>query len=155
MAFVNSFAIEGHFFNFSTSDQWIWDDLKVTVPSAQDLYPFIDAIRKQVKEMIQDNAKIAEREWRGTAKRYRVLSFSAVPRISVVPIANGIKLPVGYITRAYESHETRTRLNQSLVDLMDGKRPEEAGSESRCPGATSLGIHSNHLQAFRLAGALV
>ncbi|MFA5179989.1 MAG: mechanosensitive ion channel domain-containing protein [Syntrophales bacterium] len=126
VAFVNSFAIEGHFFNFSTSGQWMWDDLKVTVPSGQDLYPFIDAIQKQVEEMTQANAKLAEQEWRGTTKRYRVQSFSAVPRISVVPIANGIELHVGYITRAYESHETRTRLNKSLVDLMHGKRPEEA-----------------------------
>ncbi len=125
VAFVNSFAIEGHFFNFSTSGQWMWDDLKVAVPSGQDLYPFIDAIQKQVEEMTQANAKLAEQEWRGTTKRYRVQSFSAVPRISVVPIANGIELHVGYITRAYESHETRTRLNKSLVDLMHGKRPEK------------------------------
>ena len=129
VAFVNSFAIEGHFFNFSTSGQWMWDELKVAVPSGQDLYPFIDAIQKQVEEMTQANAKLAEQEWHGTTKRYRVQSFSAVPRISVVPLANGIELHVGYITRAYESHETRTRLNQSLVDLMHGKRPEEAGPE--------------------------
>ncbi|MEI6314896.1 MAG: mechanosensitive ion channel domain-containing protein [Syntrophus sp. (in: bacteria)] len=125
VAFVNSFAIEGHFFNFSTSGQWMWDELKVAVPSGQDLYPFIDAIRKQVEEMTQINAKLAEQEWRGSTKRYRIQSFSAVPRISVVPIANGIELHVGYITRAYESHETRIRLNQSLVDLMHGKRPDE------------------------------
>ena len=125
VAFVNSFAIEGHFFNFSTSGQWMWDELKVAVPSGQELYPFIDAIQKQVEEMTQANAKLAEQEWRGTSKRYRVQSFSAVPRISVVPIASGIELHVGYITRAYESHDTRTRLNKSLVDLMHGKRPEE------------------------------
>ena len=125
VAFVNSFAIEGHFFNFSTSGQWMWDELKVAVPSGQDLYPFIDAIRKQVEEITQANAKLAEQEWRGSTKRYRVQSFSAVPRISVVPISSGIELHVGYITRAYESHETRTRLNQSLVDLMHGKRPDE------------------------------
>jgi small-conductance mechanosensitive channel len=130
VAFVNSFAIEGHFFNFSTSGQWMWDELKVAVPSGQDLYPFVDAIQKQVEEMTQANAKLAEQEWLGASKRYRVQAFSAVPRISVVPIASGIELHVGYITRAYESHETRTRLNQSLVDLMHGKRPEEAGPEA-------------------------
>jgi small-conductance mechanosensitive channel len=130
VAFVNSFAIEGHFFNFSTSGQWMWDELKVAVPSGQDLYPFIDAIQKQVEEMTQANAKLAEQEWHGTNKRYRAKSFSTVPRISVVPVADGIELHVGYITRAYESHEIRTRLNQSLVDLMHGKRPEEANPEA-------------------------
>jgi small-conductance mechanosensitive channel len=129
VAFVNSFAIEGHFFNFSTSGQWMWDELKVTVPPGQDLYPFIDAIQKQVEEITRANAKLAEQEWHGASKRYRVQSFSTVPRISVVPIAKGIELHVGYITRAYESHETRARLNQSVVDLMHGKRPEEVGHE--------------------------
>ena len=129
VSFVNSFAIEGHFFNFSTSGQWMWDELKVAVPSGQDLYPFIDAIQKQVEEMTQANAKLAEQEWSSATNRYRVQSFSAVPRISVVPIANGIELHVGYITRVYESHETRARLNKSLVDLMHGKRSGEADPE--------------------------
>ena len=42
VAFVNSFAIEGHFFNFSTSGKWMWDELSVLIPSGQDPYPIID-----------------------------------------------------------------------------------------------------------------
>ncbi|HXM98466.1 MAG TPA: mechanosensitive ion channel domain-containing protein, partial [Candidatus Dormibacteraeota bacterium] len=29
VTFTNSFAIEGHYFNFSTSGQWLWDELQV------------------------------------------------------------------------------------------------------------------------------
>jgi len=108
----------------------MWDELTLAVPSGQDLYPFIDAIQKQVEEMTQINAKLAEEEWRGTNKRYRAKSFSTVPRINVALVANGIELHVGYITRAYESHDTRTRLNRSLVDLMHVKRPEEVAPEA-------------------------
>lgn len=35
VAFMNGFAIEGHFFNFSTSGQWLWDELQILVPSGQ------------------------------------------------------------------------------------------------------------------------
>ena len=35
VTFVNSFAIEGHYFNFSTSGQWLWDELTVSVPAAK------------------------------------------------------------------------------------------------------------------------
>jgi hypothetical protein len=31
VTFVNNFAIEGHFFNFSTSGKWMWDELNVAV----------------------------------------------------------------------------------------------------------------------------
>ena len=49
VAFVNSFAIEGHFFNFSTSGQWMWDELRVLIPTGQDPYPVIDGIQKLVE----------------------------------------------------------------------------------------------------------
>ena len=35
VTFVNSFAIEGHYFNFSTSGQWLWDELTVSVRAAR------------------------------------------------------------------------------------------------------------------------
>ena len=35
VSFVNSFAIEGHFFNFTTSGQWMWDELQVLIPAAR------------------------------------------------------------------------------------------------------------------------
>ena len=38
VAFVNSFAIEGHYFNFSTAGQWLWDELQVTLPATGDPY---------------------------------------------------------------------------------------------------------------------
>ena len=44
VSFVNSFAIEGHYFNFSTSGQWLWDEIEVQVPESGDL----DAIGARV-----------------------------------------------------------------------------------------------------------
>ena len=60
VSFVNGFAIEGHFFNFSTSGQWTWDQLKVVVPTGQDPYPVIDAIQKLVERETKANAAEAE-----------------------------------------------------------------------------------------------
>ncbi len=55
VAFVNSFAIEGHFFNFSTTGQWLWDEVEILVPASQNPYPIIDAIQKMVTEQTQAN----------------------------------------------------------------------------------------------------
>lgn len=121
VSFVNSFAIEGHFFNFSTSGQWMWDELKVVAPPGQDPYPFIDAIRELVVKATEANATLAAAEWRKSSKSNRVHSFSALPGVNVVPTASGIEVRVRYITRAYERHETQATLNQALVELMHGK----------------------------------
>src|SRR5215831_19114709 len=72
VAFVNSFAIEGHFFNFSTAGQWLWDELQIMVPSDQNPYPIIDAIQQIVTAETEANARAAEQEWQHTASRYRV-----------------------------------------------------------------------------------
>src|SRR5262249_55754376 len=33
VTFANSFAVEGHYFNFSTSGQWLWDELQIVLPA--------------------------------------------------------------------------------------------------------------------------
>jgi len=122
VAFVNSFAIEGHFFNFSTSGKWMWDELQILVPSSQDPYRVIDGVQKLVEQQTAANAKLAEAEWQETAARYHVKAFSAVPGVQVIPGASGVEIRARYITRAYERHETRLRLNQAVVEIMHGPR---------------------------------
>src|SRR5258708_168777 len=122
VSFMNSFAIEGHFFNFTTSGQWMWDELQLTIPSDQDPYSVIDRLQKLVEKETKDNVSKAEAEWSRTTTRYRVQSISAAPAINVRPSGSGVEVSVRYITRAYDRHETRKRLYAAVVELMHGKR---------------------------------
>jgi small-conductance mechanosensitive channel len=124
VSFVNSFAIEGHYFNFSTSGQWMWDELQLTIPADQDPYTVVDKLQKLVAEDTKANALKAEEEWSQTATRYHVQGFSAEPSISVRPTGSAVEVRVRYITRAYERHETRKRLYEAVVQLMHGKREQ-------------------------------
>jgi small-conductance mechanosensitive channel len=124
VSFVNSFAIEGHYFNFSTSGQWMWDELQLTISADQDPYAVIDKLQKLVAEDTKANVLKAEEEWQHTATRYHVQGFSAEPAISVRPTGSGVEVRVRYITRAYERHETRKRLYEAIVEVMHGKREE-------------------------------
>src|SRR5579859_33089 len=121
-SFVNSFAIEGHFFNFTTSGQWMWDELQVLIPPTQDPYPIIDGIQKLVEKETEANAGKAEAEWKAATTKYRVQAISAVPGINVVPTAAGIEVHVRYITRANERHEARKRMYEAVVEMMHGRR---------------------------------
>ena len=121
VTFTNGYAIEGHFFNFSTSGQWLWDELQVVLPSGQDSYPLIDAIHKKVSEVTRESAQIAGREWRDAGNSRELSSFSAEPAISVKPVVGGIEVSVRYITRATERYKLRSQLNQAAVELLGGK----------------------------------
>lgn len=128
VAFVNNFAIDGHFFNFSTSGKWMWDELSVAIPAGRDPYPILDGIQHLVDQETQANARLAEQEWQGATARYRVKTFSAAPGLNLVTAATGIEIRARYITRAFERHETRLRLNQAVIVLMHG--PRDAGTAS-------------------------
>ncbi len=125
VSFVNSFAIEGHYFNFSSSGQWMWDDLRLLVPLGQDPYPILDGVQKLVERETAANSKLAEQEWR-TSSGYRVKTFSAVPGFTVVPTGSGVEIHVRYITRAPERHEARRRLYREVVALLHGKHGQGA-----------------------------
>ncbi|HEX8908945.1 MAG TPA: mechanosensitive ion channel domain-containing protein [Anaeromyxobacteraceae bacterium] len=125
VSFVNSFAIEGHYFNFSSSGQWMWDELRLLVPLGQDPYPVLDGVQKLVERETAPNARLAEQEWR-TSSGYRVKTFSAVPGFTMVPTGGGIEIRVRYITRAPERHETRRRLYREVVALLHGRQGQGA-----------------------------
>ena len=122
VTFTNSFAIEGHYFNFSTSGQWLWDELQLVVPAGQDPYPVVDAITKQVVDATADSARQAEQEWQRAVPGQRGKTFSGTPGINVKPVVGGVEISVRYITRANERFQLRAKLYQAAVDFL-GQKP--------------------------------
>jgi small-conductance mechanosensitive channel len=121
VTFTNSFAIEGHYFNFSTTGQWLWDELTVVLPTGKDPYPIVEAIRKKVEVETRESGQQAEQEWRRAASSRDMSGFSAVPAISVKPVLGGVEVAVRYITRANERFTLRSKLNRAAVQLLGGK----------------------------------
>ena len=85
VAFLNSFAIEGHFFNFSTAGQWLWDQLVVTLPSTADPYKIAEQIVELVGRETESDARQAEQDWRRVTAQYGVREFSAKPAVELRP----------------------------------------------------------------------
>jgi small-conductance mechanosensitive channel len=127
VSFVNSYAIEGHYFNFSTSGQWLWDEIEVQVPENADPYATSEALQKIAADETEANAKIAEGEWDRVASAHEKRAFSAAPSLSVRPTGSGITVVLRYITRANERFEVRARIYKAVVDLLRKKQiPESA-----------------------------
>jgi small-conductance mechanosensitive channel len=118
VGFINSFAIEGHYFNFSTTGQWLWDELQVMLPGAGNPYELAEQIRRMVESQTEKDAKQAEQDWERVTSQYGVRAFSARPAVDLRPLASGLEVVVRYITRAPLRYEVKTRLFQSIVDLL-------------------------------------
>src|SRR5229473_3840919 len=133
VTFTNSFAIEGHYFNFSTSGQWLWDELQIIVPTGQDPYPIVAAIQKKVLEATSEGAQQAETEWKSAVKSRDVSSHSAMPAVNIRPVIGGVEIAVRYITRANERYQLRAQLNQAAVELMGQKSAAAQPVASNAP----------------------
>ncbi len=121
VTFTNSFAIEGHYFNFSTSGQWLWDELQLVLPAGQDPYPMVNEIQKKASEATKESAKQAEEEWRRATRSREMSSFSVEPAISIKPVVGGVEVAVRYITRANERYQLRAKLYQAAVEMLGRK----------------------------------
>ncbi|HYB65419.1 MAG TPA: mechanosensitive ion channel domain-containing protein, partial [Steroidobacteraceae bacterium] len=119
VTFTNAFAIEGHYFNFSTTGQWLWDELLVMVPFDRDAHAIAAAIQKEVTAATADSTRQAEAEWQRAA-RGRKLGFTAQPGIAIRPApgGGGVEIAVRYVTRAADRYALRARLYQSAVQLL-------------------------------------
>ncbi|HLY52234.1 MAG TPA: mechanosensitive ion channel domain-containing protein [Steroidobacteraceae bacterium] len=126
VTFTNSFAVEGHYFNFSTTGQWLWDELSVTVPYDRDAYAVAEAIQKEVTAATADATRQAEAEWQRAA-RGRKPGITAQPGIAVRPApgGGGLEIAARYVTRASDRYALRQRLYQSAVQLLQ-VRPARA-----------------------------
>jgi small-conductance mechanosensitive channel len=141
VTFVNSFAIEGHYFNFSTAGQWLWDELQVLVPESADPYSLAEAIQKIAASETAANAQRAEQEWGRVTPAYAKRSFNAAPAMTVRPTINGVTVVVRYLTRANERQDLRTRLYRAVVDLLHRRNvPQTAPPESSPPSVGSLTV---------------
>lgn len=139
VTFVNSFAIQGHYFNFSTSGQWFWDELQVQIAEGKDAYAIAEEIRQLVAKETEKNAPLAEQDWTHVTSDSTMRPFSAAPTVSVQPsiLNSNINVVVRYLTRANERYEVRSRLNRAVVGLVHGETIPEtaAGKPSADSGA--------------------
>ena len=119
VSFSNSFALERHYFNFSTSGQWLWDELSVNVPAGGDPYQMADHIREIVERETQADAEAAGKDWERVTRQYGgARKFSATPAVNLRPAGSGLEVLVRYITRAPQRDAIKSRLFHEIVDLL-------------------------------------
>jgi len=130
VALLNSFAVEGYYFNFTTTGQWLWDEIQILIPWAVDPYPVIEELLGIVTKETERNAQMAEQDWQRVTRRYGVRLFSATPAVSVRSTNDGVEVTVRYMSRARERSEVRSHLNQAAVKLIHHGKAVAAAAES-------------------------
>jgi hypothetical protein len=120
---MNSYAIEDHYFNFSTTGQWLWEELHVALPSGKDPYALQEAIRSAVEEITHEDVELATREWRRLSQLHGSLSTLSAEPLVELRAGGSLDLVIRYITRAQDRIAMRSRLNQRLLAILHAPQP--------------------------------
>ena len=128
ISFLNSFAIRGQFFNFTTTGQWMWDEITISLPATGDPNAMAENIHQVVQDETEVSAQIAEQEWQRGSRDDGLHRFSAAPMVNLRPSGSGIEVHVRYVTRASERFGVRNRLYQKAIDLLQ-KQVQPAQTE--------------------------
>ncbi|HEX4038607.1 MAG TPA: mechanosensitive ion channel family protein [Acidobacteriaceae bacterium] len=124
VSFLNSYAIRGTSFNFSSEGQWLWDEITVSVPAGADIYGIATSIENAAREETAESARLAEQEWKRSAHPTGLTRLTADPIVTlrpsvpVVDIAAGIDIQLRYVTRAAGRFEVRDRLYRHVIQLL-------------------------------------
>lgn len=118
ISFMNGFAIRGQYFNFSTSGQWMWDEISVSVPASVDTQATTERILRAVQDETEENARLAEQEWKRGAHGQSLATFRTDPAVNLRPSGSGVDLEVRYVTRASERFEMRNRLYRRVLSAL-------------------------------------
>jgi small-conductance mechanosensitive channel len=119
VALINSFAIKGQYFNFSTTGQWMWDEIVLSIPHSEDTYRIIELVHKAVLEETESEARQAEQEWKRVARQNGLANLTTTPAVNMRPGASGIDIVVRYVTRAADRFDVRNRLYQRFIELLN------------------------------------
>jgi len=126
VGFMNTFAVTGQYFNFSTVGQWMWDEITVSVPTSVETYHMIETIHRAVSKETDADAKSAEAEWKRASHGNALSQLSALPTVDLRPAASGVDVIVRYVTRAADRTETRNNLYQAVLNVLN--KPKDSSS---------------------------
>lgn len=143
VSFLNGYAIRGKYFNFSTTGQWMWDEIKVNIPPGTDVYTLVDEIRAAVVKATEEDAKMAEQEWKRVTHEQGAPQFSATPSVDMRPAGAGVDIVVRYVTRAGVRLDTRNRIFETVFELMQGTREESEQASRGDPALITTDVADN------------
>jgi small-conductance mechanosensitive channel len=139
--FINNFAITGQFFNFSTVGQWMWDEMSISIPASAETYAKVALINQAVLEETQQDARLAEEEWKRVPRKNGLSHVSASSSVNMRPAGSGVDILVRYVTRASDRLEVRNRLYERVIDVLH--KPEVKISTSQPSKLTAAVLAAN------------
>jgi small-conductance mechanosensitive channel len=128
ISFLNSFAIKGTCFNFSSEGQWLWDEITISVPAGEYIYAIAASVEQIARQETAESARLAEQEWNRSQPSTSLNRVSAAPIVMLKPstpyldAATSIDIQIRFVTRAVGRYAVRDRLYQHVIQMLQEQK---------------------------------
>lgn len=113
---MNKYAVEKKYFNFSTREQWLWDELVIPVPANKTITSdLLDQLKQLVATETRGDIESAEASWRELALAHDLHQRRGTPTAVVRTSAAGLEVVVRYVTKAPRRFDTAVHLRQAVL----------------------------------------
>ena len=120
----NNFALTGSYFNYSTSGQWMWDELALGVPRGVDPRAAAAQVEQKLEDELKPEIERARKEWHPP---HAAAPTSIEPAVHLRPSNAGFDLVVRYATPARQRAAMRERLWNVIAEALAEASPTAAG----------------------------
>jgi small-conductance mechanosensitive channel len=118
--FPNSFILKNHYYNYSTGNSFIWDEIKVTLTSESDW--------KKAKQIVESIASRVSQEFIGEAKeksdeiarRFHINLGTLTPIVYVSIGERGVDLLLRYLTAIRKRRMTNDQISREILAAFEG-----------------------------------
>ena len=118
--FPNSFILKNHYYNYSTGNSFIWDEIKVTLTSESDW--------KKAKQIVENIASRVSQEFIGEAKeksdemarRFHINLGTLTPIVYVSIGERGVDLLLRYLTAIRKRRITNDQISREILAAFEG-----------------------------------
>ena len=120
--FPNSFIFKGHFFNYSTTNSFIWDEVHILVTYESPWKKALDIIVKIAEEASRDVAEKARENQEKLARQFNV-SLGNPEAYAYVTIADsGVDLVLRFLSEIKLRRTMRDRICREILDAFEKEK---------------------------------
>lgn len=120
--FPNSFIFKSHFFNYSTGNSFIWDEIRITVTYESDwkrARQIIEEVAERVCIEFVEKAKATQEQ---VSRRFHINLGTLTPYVYVSIADSGVDLVLRYLTEIRRRRITHDLICRDMLEAFDRER---------------------------------
>ena len=129
--FPNSFIFKNHYFNYSTGNSFIWDEIRIRVTHESDwktAKQIIESVATRVSQAFVDEAKTQQQR---VAQQFHINLGTLTPYVYVSIADSGVDLLLRYLTAIRKRRATQDEICREILEAFEREPDIGLASPSR------------------------